>query len=188
MLQYFCGFSTFCLGTTPEFMKYKVQLELMTSKEKIILKKSNQKIERYNGNIFHDLNKYSPATRFKNFRDTEEMTLKYTIEVYDNSKEPEQIQINNANEDLEKSLKCNICQVYMTGPIYICIMGHSMCGSCRQVITRCPYCKVNMSASRNYTLEEIAAKIRIPCQNASDGCTFIGDLVSLKTHEETCYF
>nr|CAH7735473.1 unnamed protein product [Callosobruchus chinensis] len=76
---------------------------------------------------------------------------------------------------LRESLECPICKNYMESTIYICPNGHSLCKECRFKVNTCPLCNSAMGTTRNYTLEDLAETLEVPCHNDYNGCQFIGE-------------
>lgn len=184
-----CGFSVFSLGKVSGNINYKVTVYLESTKENTTLIKDSQEIQQYSKTIFQQLDKFLPATRFKNVFAKDGMSLKYSIEVYDTSEAPKRSDDNSrANDDLAKTLECPICNEYMSGQIYNCSRGHSLCADCKKMLNKCPFCNANLTSSRNYVLEEIAEKTKLRCRNTSAGCTFVGEARIMKVHEENCHF
>lgn len=87
---------------------------------------------------------------------------------------------------ITQELRCTVCTKYMVEEIYSCVNGHNICKRCTAVKPECSKCKTKFVASRNITLEKIAAAMVFPCEN--EGCTeqFIGK--DLLIHEENCEY
>lgn len=77
---------------------------------------------------------------------------------------------------------------YMAAPIFTCSIGHTICNVCRPRLAKCPMCAESFGASRNYTLEEIAKDVTVPCQYDSKGCIFTGSASKMFYHEQECSF
>lgn len=90
------------------------------------------------------------------------------------------------NEQIRKSWECQICQEYLTAPIYLCPTGHSLCGSCKMKMAVCPYCILEIGDSRNFTLEEMAEHVQLSCQYETKGCRFTGNVEKIARHEQKC--
>lgn len=68
-------------------------------------------------------------------------------------------------------LECNICNIIMTGKIYLCTMGHSLCDMCSDRIKECALCKSPFSSDqRNYLAESIISTTYNICDNMRNGC------------------
>ncbi|CAH1966884.1 unnamed protein product [Acanthoscelides obtectus] len=89
---------------------------------------------------------------------------------------------------LAERLECPVCKNYMINAIFICPTGHSLCGKCKAMITTCPLCKCGMGSTRNYTLEEVAETLEVPCHNDFMGCVFVGSVAETIQHEANCSF
>ncbi|VEN42207.1 unnamed protein product [Callosobruchus maculatus] len=89
---------------------------------------------------------------------------------------------------LTERLECPVCKNYMHSKIFICPTGHSICKKCRKMIKTCPLCKCTMGTTRNYTLEDIAETLEVPCHNDYNGCQFVGQVAETIQHETICGF
>ncbi|XP_063236420.1 E3 ubiquitin-protein ligase Siah1-like [Bacillus rossius redtenbacheri] len=82
-------------------------------------------------------------------------------------------------------LKCQ-CGDYMSAPIRQCRNGHSVCSACVSEEPNCPTCGQNFIKARNYGLEEIAARVKLPCPYSSEGCRATTLSVDLDDHVDDC--
>jgi len=87
-----------------------------------------------------------------------------------------------------KMLECPICLETMGPPIYQCREGHLICAKCREKIVKCPTCRVPLDHIRNRALENMVAKMVVPCPNQTLGCTMKVKVEDLMKHEENCLF
>lgn len=74
--------------------------------------------------------------------------------------------VNNDNESKINILNCKICVYKYTDvnyPIILVDCGHSMCGSCASLLTKCPFCNKQIinSAVKNYALIEAIVELNI---------------------------
>lgn len=90
--------------------------------------------------------------------------------------------------NLLRELECPICQDYMLAPIYVCSLGHSICGDCKIKLKNCPTCLSEYGDTRNYTLENMLQLIKFPCQNHQHGCEFNGSTIAIRQHRDNCKF
>lgn len=65
---------------------------------------------------------------------------------------------------VKENLLCPVCDNYMCAPIRQCKTGHSICDQCFNKIKKCPKCRGPKSEARCYTLEAIAAKLKLSCR------------------------
>ncbi|KAJ8728025.1 hypothetical protein PYW08_016410 [Mythimna loreyi] len=86
--------------------------------------------------------------------------------------------------------ECPVCLVTMCAPIFQCQSGHSLCNSCTQNLMPpiCPICRQNLTQMRNWQLEEIIAKAKVPCPNKSSGCVYSMVSVEMEEHLKECIF
>jgi E3 ubiquitin-protein ligase SIAH1 len=91
----------------------------------------------------------------------------------------------SVTNDFMEELKCPICYMYIETPIFLCVNGHSICGTCRQQVFRCPECRLPFSNARNRMLERIMSAITLPCKNTTFGCTTRVSLFD-QMHEKVC--
>ncbi|KAF5300116.1 hypothetical protein FQR65_LT19401 [Abscondita terminalis] len=73
-------------------------------------------------------------------------------------------------DTLLNEIECPVCNEYMTPPIFICPMGHSICSSCRPKIRICPSCRSEIQDTRNFTLEKLTTVFEYPWQTSEIGC------------------
>lgn len=94
-----------------------------------------------------------------------------------------------SNAELASYFECPVCFEYILPPILQCQNGHLVCKSCRQRLTICPTCRVQITANiRNLQMEKVATSILFPCKYVANGCpmqTLVKDKV---VHEEMCEF
>ena len=83
-------------------------------------------------------------------------------------------------------LECPICLETMGPPIYQCREGHLICGMCRRKVNKCPTCRVTLDNIRNRALENMVAKMVIPCPNRGYGCTITPRFEDLARHAMVC--
>lgn len=88
--------------------------------------------------------------------------------------------------ELLNFLECPICVNWMRPPIWQCLLGHSICDSCRWKVPQCPLCHTTFGETRNYSLESLSAVFKFPCVNQHLGCETLLPLQDLKKHEAKC--
>lgn len=72
------------------------------------------------------------------------------------------------NYNILTSLSCPSCKEYLTIPVHLCSLGHSVCGSCRRRLVRCPICArkfLDGSHTRNWAVEGVIDLLLYPCPN-----------------------
>ncbi|CAG9786274.1 unnamed protein product [Diatraea saccharalis] len=86
--------------------------------------------------------------------------------------------------------ECPVCLETMMAPIYQCSGGHSLCHNCTKILCPpiCPICRQQMTQMRNWQLEEIVQKAKVPCPNKSAGCVYIMVTVDVEDHLKECIF
>ncbi|KAJ8605103.1 hypothetical protein CTAYLR_000399 [Chrysophaeum taylorii] len=87
----------------------------------------------------------------------------------------------------EASVKCPVCWDYLAGAIFACPEGHTVCGGCYDRLSkppRCPVCRMHMARSRVRVLEDVFAKVNMPCR--WPGCEFVGIKAARTAHEAHC--
>ncbi|CAH0550410.1 unnamed protein product [Brassicogethes aeneus] len=89
-------------------------------------------------------------------------------------------------DDLLIELECPICTNYMSPPIRQCVVGHSVCETCRKKLKKCALCQGQFTDARNLTLESLAQKMRYPCIHKTSGCQKRLTFVERDKHEERC--
>ncbi|XP_066147230.1 uncharacterized protein [Euwallacea fornicatus] len=87
---------------------------------------------------------------------------------------------------LRQNLKCSICKILMSAPIYNCSTGHTICQACKLMALNCVLCDRSFTESRNFALEIIADQIKLKCINSKSGCTFVGNVNESVEHELNC--
>ncbi|XP_023018976.2 uncharacterized protein isoform X2 [Leptinotarsa decemlineata] len=90
------------------------------------------------------------------------------------------------NTNLLLELECPICTNYMIPPIFMCAIGHSLCGNCKQNISMCPSCRIELKDNRNFSLEKVTDHVLFPCKLREYGCFFVGKIKELNAHELIC--
>ncbi|KAL3288531.1 hypothetical protein HHI36_002972 [Cryptolaemus montrouzieri] len=95
---------------------------------------------------------------------------------------------NSKMEKLLIELECPICTDYLTVPIRQCATGHSVCGKCFEKLDRCALCRKEFTNSRNITLESLAMKMEYPCINKDAGCSELLSYDDREKHEHICSF
>lgn len=83
-------------------------------------------------------------------------------------------------------MKCPVCFLYLSLPIYTCKLGHSVCNVCKGKVGNCPICKSHFEGSRNFALENVIENIQVPCCYKENGCKFIGKPEKIQEHEKVC--
>lgn len=86
------------------------------------------------------------------------------------------------------NFECPICNEYLAPPVYVCVIGHSICKRCRLKLDVCPSCKNYFQNTRNFFLENLVANLNYPCPYHTKGCTFIDTLYKVEEHEQLCKF
>lgn len=90
--------------------------------------------------------------------------------------EADNITNTGANKDKVLSeLKCPICFDRMKPPIYMCSTGHSLCGTCKVKMLKCPSCTAGFDNTRNFSLEAIADLIVESCDLSENIATSASD-------------
>lgn len=160
------------------------------SERPLTAKKANQEIKNCTDARFSEVIKSVCQTEFKNIPFSDETILHFAVTIYDvkETKEPINLIESNIAEDTTRNLKCSSCNEYMLEPIYICPRGHSLCQVCKLQITTCPFCRSKLTGGRNYALEELTKTLKVHCDNASNGCKYVGLIKEIKIHEEICVY
>ncbi|VEN41103.1 unnamed protein product [Callosobruchus maculatus] len=116
-----------------------------------------------------------------NMKDSLERDLFYTVTVY---------RKETVSGKAPDNLECPVCLDYMTDEIFFCGNGHSLCGLCnkKQSGRLCPVCRGNMLDSRNFAMENLVKQMNISCRKKFTGCTFVGLVAAVKTHEKSCKY
>ncbi|KAM3964421.1 E3 ubiquitin-protein ligase sina-like [Aphomia sociella] len=78
----------------------------------------------------------------------------------------------------------------MSAPIFQCQSGHSLCNTCTSTLCPpiCPLCRQPMTQIRNWQLEEIIAKAKVPCPNKLFGCVYTMEYTDVDEHLKQCIF
>lgn len=86
--------------------------------------------------------------------------------------------------------ECPVCMETMTAPIFQCQSGHSLCNNCTQSLVPpvCPICRQAMTQMRNWQLEDIVHKAKVPCPNKSFGCVYTMINADVEDHLKECIF
>ena len=101
------------------------------------------------------------------------------------------IDINStpANSELASLFECPVCFEYVLPPILQCQNGHLVCQSCRQRITSCPTCRIQITTNiRNLQMEKLASTVQFPCKYSTGGCNAHLLYKDKTEHEDTCVF
>jgi len=94
-----------------------------------------------------------------------------------------------------QSLECPVCFHVRSGAVYICKMGHSVCGHCYTKLSaapakRCPMarCGYVNPPLRNLAVEQIIAGggVARDCDNADHGCQKTGVGEGMEEHKQEC--
>ena len=93
-----------------------------------------------------------------------------------------------ARDKLYKLLECPICLDTMGPPIFQCREGHLICSPCREKIDKCPTCRIPLDNIRNRALENMVAKMVMPCPNRIFGCTMTPRFEDMVRHQEVCQY
>lgn len=118
------------------------------------------------------------------------------ITANDSSKSEIQISSNpphnsssSACSELASLFECPVCFDYVLPPILQCQNGHLVCQACRQMITTCPTCRVQISSNiRNLQMEKLASTVFFPCKYSNYGCNSQLLFKDKPPHEDTCSF
>jgi len=98
---------------------------------------------------------------------------------------------------LRQSLECPVCFHVRSGAVYICKMGHSVCGFCYTKLSSAPAklcpmarCGYDASPRRNLALEQIIAGggVARDCDNADHGCLKTGVGEGVEEHKQECLY
>ncbi|VEN53855.1 unnamed protein product [Callosobruchus maculatus] len=110
-----------------------------------------------------------------------ERNLFYTVTVY---------KTEGVSRKAPDNVECPVCMDYMTGTIYLCENGHSLCGECKekQTLENCPLCRGKLLNIRNFAMESLLTQMTISCRRKFSGCTFVGLVGAVKTHEVSCKY
>ncbi|CAB3253623.1 unnamed protein product [Arctia plantaginis] len=86
--------------------------------------------------------------------------------------------------------ECPVCMETMSAPIFQCQSGHSLCNSCTQNLMppMCPICRQPLTQMRNWQLEDIIAKAKVPCANKAAGCVYTMVSRDMEEHLKECIF
>ncbi|KAI5651973.1 beta-eliminating lyase domain-containing protein [Phthorimaea operculella] len=86
--------------------------------------------------------------------------------------------------------ECPVCMETMSKPIFQCQSGHSLCNTCTSNLCppTCPICRQPMTQMRNWQLEDIIAKAKVPCPNKDAGCVYTMFVGDVDDHLKECIF
>ncbi|XP_052759389.1 E3 ubiquitin-protein ligase siah-1-like isoform X2 [Galleria mellonella] len=86
--------------------------------------------------------------------------------------------------------ECPVCMETMLGPIFQCQSGHSLCIKCTTSLCPpiCPLCRQPMTQMRNWQLEEMISKAKVPCPNKTFGCVYMMESNDVQDHLKECIF
>ncbi|KAL4709899.1 hypothetical protein ACJJTC_003862 [Scirpophaga incertulas] len=86
--------------------------------------------------------------------------------------------------------ECPVCLETMSAPILQCSTGHSLCHNCTNKLypPTCPICRQPMSQMRNWQLEEMILKAKVPCPNKLAGCVYTMMSMNIEDHIKECIF
>ncbi|KAG5862558.1 hypothetical protein JTB14_016916 [Gonioctena quinquepunctata] len=114
---------------------------------------------------------------------------KMQLDVSEQAKVAEEVKKNtNINWDLLSELECPVCYEYMLPPIFQCLNGHSICQTCKVLVTECPMCKNPVQDTQNFVLEKMTQYLDYPCKFHKMGCTFSCKSTEIQNHENGCEF
>ncbi|XP_044258658.1 uncharacterized protein LOC123007426 [Tribolium madens] len=113
-----------------------------------------------------------------------------TIQIFDEKKisNPKKKPNPEINFEMLSELECPVCLHYIIPPIFQCVTGHSICGTCKEQITQCPICREDIKNTQNFTLEKMAFLITYPCKNSDHGCDFADKPGKIKHHQKYCLY
>ena len=81
-----------------------------------------------------------------------------------------------------------MCKKYMVPPIKLCTNGHSICSKCEARVTYCPTCRAEFSENRSLALEDIARRLKYPCDNRQRGCLDLFFIEHIAKHHAVCVY
>ncbi|KAF5278672.1 hypothetical protein FQA39_LY00714 [Lamprigera yunnana] len=96
--------------------------------------------------------------------------------------------ISAVDSDILLELECPVCNEYMVPPIYQCVVGHSICSTCKPLMNECPTCRDKIAATRNFSLEKLTRIIKYNCKYKDLDCPFQSNSEEIKDHEAKCKF
>ncbi|XP_023240188.1 E3 ubiquitin-protein ligase SIAH1B-like [Centruroides sculpturatus] len=85
-------------------------------------------------------------------------------------------------------LECPVCYENLATPIFQCVAGHLLCGSCRGRVHQCPTCRGYLGELRNIAMEKMAEAIALPCRFKDNGCQVVQKLQKRRIHEQHCLY
>ncbi|XP_063231785.1 E3 ubiquitin-protein ligase sina-like isoform X1 [Bacillus rossius redtenbacheri] len=92
------------------------------------------------------------------------------------------------SQSLQATLRCPSCDNYMRAPIRQCASGHSVCGPCVSEKPDCPRCRRSFIETRNFGLQAIAERVKLPCPNSCEGCVVTCLQADLGDHLGNCVY
>ncbi|KAF5286825.1 hypothetical protein FQA39_LY00358 [Lamprigera yunnana] len=96
--------------------------------------------------------------------------------------------LSAVDSDILLELECPVCNEYMVPPIYQCVVGHSICGTCKPLMNECSTCRDKIAATRNFSLEKLTRIIKYNCKYIDLDCPFQLNSEEIKDHEANCKF
>ncbi|TVU17688.1 hypothetical protein EJB05_33738 [Eragrostis curvula] len=89
------------------------------------------------------------------------------------------------------ALDCGICCLPLKPPIFQCNVGHVVCSPCHNKLMgtgKCHLCGINVAGGyrRCHAMERLVESIRVPCPNATDGCTAMPAYCHQQSHRQAC--
>ncbi|XP_067002659.2 uncharacterized protein [Anabrus simplex] len=99
----------------------------------------------------------------------------------------------NCKELTDNLVNCVVCVEPLQGvKIFSCYhCGNVICWKCVERVHLCPFCRCEVrrdASSRNQALENVLARLALPCRNARWGCKEFLHLEDRVTHEISCQF
>lgn len=86
-------------------------------------------------------------------------------------------------------MECPICYYPFKAPIHQCVTGHSFCSNCTKKLAKCPTCAMEMTRTRNFTLELVLEEvIMVACPNFDKGCRERLFQEEILTHQSICEY
>lgn len=102
-----------------------------------------------------------------------------------------QVEPNVLKTTLDKfvldQIMCTICANLMSGHIYQCQNGHTVCHQCQPKLTACHMCRVTPMTGRCLVLEQLRAVMDLPCKYDGCGHTAKG-IDAWLAHKSECKF
>ncbi|KAI4994680.1 hypothetical protein ZWY2020_034321 [Hordeum vulgare] len=86
-------------------------------------------------------------------------------------------------------LDCPVCFLPLRPPIFQCTVGHTICSSCRNMLTdKCCLCSLPTVYNRCHMVENVVESIKLACPNTSHGCTARINYYQKEDHEKRCQY